>query len=239
MSNTIKWYVTTQKSYNNMEVKEKENKLFYISDKHIIYKGSSLFNNPINMVQDLYYAEKIPGVIYINYNNLEGYIYNGAEWIKVIEGLKSSEMNRSETPIIKSRMLRSRSASISSATTVNEASFDDVENIRSVLAINAATTGLMPKVEKNRPDEVLISEADGTAKLSGYKIGVASFNTELGEQTIATEKAVNGYLKTSAINKSDIVTKESLNDNISEASDNRVISEAALVDMFTWREDMD
>ncbi len=115
-------------------------------------------------------------------------------------------------------------------------------------------TGKVDKVGKNHTDEIMTADDTGNAKASGVKAGGATLAANPNETTLATEAAVAAIRtalqtnvdaantkidNTAAALRKELVAKTSIvkAGTISEdaASDDKVISEKALVDALTWK----
>ena len=119
-------------------------------------------------------------------------------------------------------------------------------NSASVLATEAAVTAVvntlnttiatkMTKVGSGHEDEVIIADANGDAAASGKKVGGATFNATPNDVTIATEKGVTNYVEGYAVAKTNVVASGDMATTVSAASDEKVTSEKAIVDMMTWK----
>ena len=107
-----------------------------------------------------------------------------------------------------------------------------VEAIRSALQTNIDAK--MAKVSTGKDNEILVATADGSASASGKKFGGATLNEVPNENTLATEAAVSAITGT-LIAKTSIVASGAIAEDTNSASDEKVISEKALVDALTWK----
>lgn len=107
---------------------------------------------------------------------------------------------------------------------------------KAVDAIRTALTNLINgKIDKmgaGAADQVVTSTADGGAKRSNYTIGGEAMGT--GATVLATEKAVDTYVKNNAVLKTNIRVDGTLNDTTAAASDEFVPSEKAMVSAMSW-----
>ena len=104
--------------------------------------------------------------------------------------------------------------------------------IRSALQTNVDAK--MAKVSTGKDNEILVAGADGSAVASGKKVGGATLNEVPNENTLATEAAVSTEVS-KLVPKSAIVASGTIAEDTSSASDEKVISEKALVNALTWK----
>lgn len=107
-----------------------------------------------------------------------------------------------------------------------------VEAIRS--ALQTSIDGKVAKLTANHANEVVIAAADGNVALSGKTIGGATFTTN-DANTLATEAGVVAKISDVAVAKTAIVAMGAMADQVATASNEKVISEKALVDALTWK----
>lgn len=104
-----------------------------------------------------------------------------------------------------------------------------------VSTLNTTIATKMSKVGTGHEDEVIVADANGDAAASGKKVGGATFNTTPNDVTIATEKGVTTYVEGYAVAKTNVVASGSMATIVAAASDEKVTSEKAIVDMMTWK----
>lgn len=104
-----------------------------------------------------------------------------------------------------------------------------------VSTINSTIATKMTKVGTGHEDEVIIADANGDAAASGKKVGGATFNATPNDVTIATEKGVTNYVEGYAVAKTNVVASGAMATTVAAASDEKVTSEKAIVDMMTWK----
>lgn len=107
-----------------------------------------------------------------------------------------------------------------------------VEAIRSTLQTSIDTK--MTKVATGRDNEILIAAADGSASASGKKAGGATLKEVPDENTLATEAAVS-TIANSRVAKDSIVKNGAVAEDVSSASNEKVISEKAFVGALSWK----
>lgn len=101
--------------------------------------------------------------------------------------------------------------------------------------LNSAINGKMAKVTAGKVDEVLVATADGNAKTSGVKVGSATMNASPNAATLATEAAVNAFVRSYSVAKENVVADGALNATVAAASDEMVPSEKAVVAAISWK----
>lgn len=125
------------------------------------------------------------------------------------------------------------------ATLATEPSASVLATEAAVAAIRTALTtsinAKMSKVDAGHADEILVADADGDAALSGVKVGGETFKDTPDGATLATEAGVAGYVGSKTVAKSNIVTAGNVAGTLAGASDEKVVSEKALVDAMTWK----
>ena len=102
-------------------------------------------------------------------------------------------------------------------------------------ALQASIDGKIAKVDAGHADEILLATADGQAALSGVKLGGATLAETTDAATLATEKAVEGYVTGYAVAKDNVVAQGAMATTVAAASDEKVASEKAVVDALTWK----
>ena len=102
-------------------------------------------------------------------------------------------------------------------------------------ALQASIDGKIAKVDAGHADEILVATADGQAALSGVKVGGAALAETTDAATLATEKAVEGYVTGYAVAKENVVAQGAMATTVAAASDEKVTSEKAVVDALTWK----
>ena len=112
-------------------------------------------------------------------------------------------------------------------------------------------SGKVDKVGANHDDEIMTADAEGNAQASGVKVGGATI-AKKDDKTLATEAAVEAIRSALQTNidtvskkvddtaetlvaKTSIVKAGSVSEAVADASDEKVISEKALVDALTWK----
>lgn len=119
-------------------------------------------------------------------------------------------------------------------------------NSATVLATEAAVTSVvntlnttivtkMTKVGTGHKDEVIIADENGDASASGKKVGSGEFNATPNDVTIATEKGVTNYVEGYSVAKANVVASGNMSTTVAAASNDKVISEKAIVDAMTWK----
>lgn len=108
-----------------------------------------------------------------------------------------------------------------------------VAAIRSTLqeAINAK----MSKVDTGHAGEVIIAASDGDSALSGVTIGGAMFKENPDGSTLATEGGTVDYVNRAAVLKSKIVVSNNMATTVETASEEKVVSEEAVVSSLSWK----
>lgn len=102
-------------------------------------------------------------------------------------------------------------------------------------ALQTSIDGKMAKVETGKANELLVATADGNAQVSGVKVGGAVMAEAPDAATVATEAAVQTYVTGYAVAKTSVVANGSMAATVAAASDEKVTSEKAVVDMMTWK----
>lgn len=119
---------------------------------------------------------------------------------------------------------------ISISTLSTNVAIDDI-----VTTLNGIVSTRMKKVGPGHTDEVIIADTNGDALASGSKIGLERFKDAPDNITLATEKGVTTYVEDNLIIKSNVVVAGNMAESVSGASDDKVISEKAIVDAMTWK----
>ena len=102
-------------------------------------------------------------------------------------------------------------------------------------ALQGAINGKMNMVEAGKAGELLVATADGHSEVSGLKAGGAALAATPDAATLATEKAVETYVTGYAVAKTNVVAAGAMATTVAAASDDKVVSEKALVDTLTWK----
>jgi hypothetical protein len=102
-------------------------------------------------------------------------------------------------------------------------------------SLQAAIDGKMAKVEAGHADELLVATADGNSAVSGIKVGGQALAEAPDADTVATEKAVHDYVVSYSVAKTSVVTMGNVAGSAAAASDEKVVSEKAIVDALTWK----
>ena len=87
----ITWHYITRAAYDAAKVGDKtEDKLFYLSDTHEIYRGTQSFSESVILYTTTKPATPAVGKLYIESTTLEGWIYTGSAWTQVIQAVQST-----------------------------------------------------------------------------------------------------------------------------------------------------
>lgn len=85
----INWHIVSSEAYHaGVPV---DTSMYFLEDTHEIYRGSELFTQAVN----LYEGPTMPTTpavnrLYIEKTSLEGWIYNGTDWVKVINAVSDT-----------------------------------------------------------------------------------------------------------------------------------------------------
>lgn len=101
--------------------------------------------------------------------------------------------------------------------------------------LNSAINGKMAKVASEKAGEVLVATADGNAATSSVKVGGATMVASPNAATLATEAAVNTFVRSYSVAKENVVADGALNATVAAASDEMVPSEKAVVAAISWK----
>lgn len=96
VNNLVQWYICTQEEYNAAKQVAgtiKDRILYFISDTKEIYRGTVPYTESTVMYSGELPALGAQGKIYIESTSLAGHIYNGTEWVQVIQPVASSVMD--------------------------------------------------------------------------------------------------------------------------------------------------
>lgn len=109
-----------------------------------------------------------------------------------------------------------------------------ISDIVSAISNSLKSHGNMRKVDPNRGGEVLIANDNGDAALSGVKIGGDRFKDVPDCETLATEKGIVTFVDEYAVKQSDIIKSSEITEDVEEASDDKIPSEKAVIDILSW-----
>lgn len=160
------------------ESSKNENTLYFITDKGMIFKGSSNVTSSIESVTafdgdgSISVTDALENRLYINPTTLEirvkingfwtiispGYITDGSNWAQTTDNSKLATIGAIKTGI---------------ASTIEEASKNKIDSMGD-----------------GNEDEIVLSTSDGSIKRSSKKIGGATLSETPDENTVATEAAV-------------------------------------------------
>lgn len=105
--------------------------------------------------------------------------------------------------------------------------------------VNDTNHTKLERVQTNRQDEIIISNIDGTVKVSGIKIGKDTLSSTPNVQTVATEKAVSIEIEILTDELNNLILKQnvvnSTNISVEAPSQDKVISEEALISALQWK----
>lgn len=108
-----------------------------------------------------------------------------------------------------------------------------VAAIRSTL--QEAISAKMSKVDTGHAGEVIIAASDGDSALSGVTIGGSVFKENPDGSTLATEGGIVDYINRVAVQKSKIVVSDNMATTVENASEEKVVSEEAVVNSLSWK----
>ena len=87
----LTWHYVTSKAYKDAGAEEKtSDKLFFLSDTKEIYRGTELFTQAYELYTTTKPTTPAVGRIYIESSTLEGSIYNGSDWVTVIQPVQAT-----------------------------------------------------------------------------------------------------------------------------------------------------
>lgn len=90
----IKFYVTTSDKFTALSPKDAD-ALYFLTDTHQIYKGSTLYTGKVELVSS-FPTRGAEGVLYIAESNLEGRIWSGGAWVTVAKPYTETVTESSE-----------------------------------------------------------------------------------------------------------------------------------------------
>lgn len=86
----ISWHNITKAEYDAADDTERtDDKIYFLKDTNEIYKGSKLFTNSVEFVT-AYPSNPSISRIYVDKSTYEGKVYNGSEWVTVIQPIQST-----------------------------------------------------------------------------------------------------------------------------------------------------
>lgn len=87
----LTWHYVTSAAYKSAEADTKtSDKLYFLSDTKQIYRGTELFTQAIELYTTTPPETPAVGRIYVDSATLEGRIYNGSDWVTVIQPVQAS-----------------------------------------------------------------------------------------------------------------------------------------------------
>lgn len=218
----VEWSFISQDDYNNLREDQKTtDKLFYISGSNKIYRGKRIFSEPVFLIDDKPLAP-LSGAVYILNDTLEGFIFNGVEWIQVIK-----------PAVVLKKKSKLKSVSTQSLDEEETPTDDDLDGLRSAIS-TMSDNNSMPKVDKGKDGEILVANDDGSSRTSGFTIGSAVTMGD-SDTAVATERGVSVYIDKSNLKKSDVTTSDSIAHDVSETSDDKTMSEKSIASMLSWK----
>lgn len=99
-------------------------------------------------------------------------------------------------------------------------------------ALTTLINGKIAKMGTGAADQVVTSTADGSVQRSNYTVGGETLTG--AANVLATEKAVDAFVKSTAVAKSNIRVDGALKQDTASASDEFVPSEKAMVSALSW-----
>lgn len=226
----ITWYYISNDIYEEIPTEEKTlERMFFLYDTKQIYRGTENFTNKVIIYTELP-KTGIVGRMYLNKNTLEGNVYNGKFWVKVIYSIQEALVTEDD---IKPLLHQDDDISIYSLEEDDNDTIDINESFLKRVASNNDITyqnldGKMNKVSPSDVDEVIIASSTGDSSASGKKLGTGTFSEN--KDTLATEAGAVEYVSKSSVLKSDVVNTIS-----EDPSDGKVASVKSIVDCLTWR----
>ena len=162
----ISWNYISQKDYDDLDESLKTpDILFYIFDSHSVYRGTEDYTNKIAIYKD-YVKNPQPDILYIDANYLQGVIWDGTKYIKVLDAFGYSSIEASPMYVADIQNI-------------------NLEDIKS--SIIEDLWNKMDRVEPEHTGEVIVVDHTGNAQLSGTKIGGAEFAVPTTDKLLATE----------------------------------------------------
>lgn len=201
----ITWYYMPKSVYESLADSLKtDDKLFYIIENKVIYKGKTLFNERHMIYKISLPVNKSEDILYINSSDLSGFVWN-AEWVQTINPV---------SPVLSS----------------NPEYLATVNNVATILSVLKSTSNeKMTKIGEGYDGQILIADTTGNAAPSGKTIGSDTFGSNPSKNVLATEKGVVNYVTGRSLMKSDIVEADDMHKDPSEAFDDKIPSEKAIV----------
>ena len=94
----LTWHYMNRDMYDYMPISKKTtDKLFFLKDTNQIYCGTEIYDESIVLYTGDQPSTRFSGKVYINKNTLEGKIWNGNRWVKIINPV----INRIEADFIR------------------------------------------------------------------------------------------------------------------------------------------
>lgn len=95
----LSWHYVTRAAYDAAETSAKTNdKLFFLSDTHEIYRGTENFTEAV-ILYSVKPTTPAVGKLYINETTLEGSIWNGSAWTTVIKPVTDTVTSTGTDPV--------------------------------------------------------------------------------------------------------------------------------------------
>lgn len=227
----ITWHYISNDIYEEIPTEEKTlERMFFLYDTNQIYRGTENFTNKVIIYNELP-KTGIIGRMYLNKTTLEGNVYNGKFWVKVIYSIQEALVTEDD---IKPLLHQDDGISIYSLEEDDNNTIDINESfLKSIVSNNNVSTqqnfdDKMHKVSPSDVDEVIIASSTGDSNASGKKLGTNTFSEN--KDTLATEAGAVEYVSKSSVLKSEVV--DAISDDPSE---DKVASAKSIVDCLTWR----
>lgn len=228
----ITWHYISSDIYDEIPTEEKTlERMFFLYDTKQIYRGTENFTNKVIIYTELP-KTGIVGRMYLNKNTLEGNVYNGKFWVKVIYSIQEALITEDD---IKPLLYQDDGISMysleeddSNTIDINEPFLKSIASNNTVAIQQQNLDDKMHKVSPSDVDEVIIASSTGDSNASGKKLGTNTFSEN--NDTLATEAGAVEYVSKSSVLKSEVV--ETISD---DPSDDKVASAKSIIDCLTWK----
>ena len=181
----LNWHIVDSATYHAGE--KHENCLYFLSDSHEIYRGTTSFSEAVIMYTELPTTGIAINRLYINSTTLEGRIYDGSKWTIVIKPVADTVAVDGDAPVTGKAVADYVAAKLAStstpANTVSSLTWDSAEHILSIIKGDASTEtivfdGLGADLNYNKSAGTLqLTDASGNAIGTAVNLDLERFVT--------------------------------------------------------------
>lgn len=222
MASFVKFIRCTKSAFDKLHSKD-SNSLYFVEDVGEFYKGNTSFTGGVIQTEEVPESPTKGKIYYVKSEKVAKF-WDGSQWI-LLNGTTSSAKIEVDNELSDEK------------STKNAVSGDAIKTYIDTKLKTISSEGVKAdiKVQDAVEDELVKTDSSGNVKCAGVKVGLGTLNEHPDSKTLATEAAVNAVKEELSKSKIDIsnITKKISED---EPSDDKVVSEKALVEYLSWTE---